>query len=257
MRLDNRVAELCNCSRSRAAQLIKMNSVQVNGNTQDKLSYEVCESDNVKVLKEFAFASAGGYKLAKALAVTKTKIFGVCADIGASNGGFCDCLLQNGAEKVYAVDVGECALPDSLKNNAKIVIKDRLNARNLTLDDIGEFIDFATVDVSFISLKLVLKPLCDIGKDSLQIFALIKPQFEAGKKALSKKGIVLSIADRVKVVNDIIAFANSIGLYAHNICCAPIKAGKNIEYIIHLTKCVNNYTINTVDIPYLKEIEQL
>ena len=147
-------------------------------------------------------------------------------------------MLQNGAKKVFAVDVGECALPDELKNDDRVIVKDKTNARYITSDDLGEKCDFACIDVSFISLKLILPAIKGLLRSGGEIIALIKPQFEAGSKNLSKKGLVLSSKIHEKVCEDIAQFAESIGLEKKNITNAPIKEGKNREFLIYLYKSI-------------------
>ena len=162
----------------------------------------------------------------------------ICVDIGASNGGFTDCMLQNGAKKVYAVDVGECAFDESLKSDPRVVVKDRINARYITPDDLGELCDFASIDVSFISLKYILPSVNALLKVGGDVIALIKPQFEAGAKELSKKGIVLSEKTHIKVCEDIKTFALELGFDVKGLTTAPIKSDKNKEFLIYLCKSI-------------------
>lgn len=226
-----------NITRTKAKQLVESGFVELNGNIVKKPSTEVDEHSDIAILDNFKFSSLGGDKLQKAFDdfnySVKDKI---CVDIGASNGGFTDCMLQSGAKKVFAVDVGECAFEESLKNDPRVVIKDKTNARYITKDDLGEYCDFACIDVSFISLKLILPAVKDLLKESGEIIALIKPQFEAGNKHLSKKGLVLDAKIHKQVCEDIKNFADSIGLKFKNITTAPIKEGKNKEFLIYLYK---------------------
>lgn len=211
--------------------------VCVNGKTASKASANVNENDDVSVEREYRFASRGGDKLEKAFSDFSLDVKDkICADIGASNGGFTDCLLYHGAKKVYAVDVGDCAFDDRLKNNDRVVIKDNTNARDLTVDVLGEECDFACIDVSFISLKLVLPAVFSIVKNGGEIVALIRPQFEAGKKNLTKTGLVLSEKVRKSIVDDISAFAKDSGADVLAVTAAPIREGKNVEYLIRLKK---------------------
>ncbi|MDE5616995.1 MAG: TlyA family rRNA (cytidine-2'-O)-methyltransferase, partial [Clostridia bacterium] len=146
-----------NITRSKAQHMIENSFVQVNGNIITKSAFDVNEQSNIEILDTFKFSSIGGDKLQKALSDFKYDVNGKnFADIGASNGGFTDCLLQHGAKKVYAVDVGECAFPEELKNDSRVIIKDRTNARYINAETFGERVDFVCVDVSFISLKLIL-----------------------------------------------------------------------------------------------------
>lgn len=237
MRLDAYLAENFGISRTRARRYIEEGRVKINGIAAEKQSAEVKAGDNISLADEGAFASRGGDKLEKALSDFRADVSGaVCVDIGASNGGFTDCLLRRGAAKVYAVDVGECALPDRLKNDPKVRVKDRLNARYMTKEDIGEECDVVTVDVSFISLRLILPSAAAVLRDGGTVYALIKPQFEAGKSALSKRGIVISEKIRKAVIDDIADFARSAGLIAEGVSVAPIRKGKNVEYVMMLKK---------------------
>lgn len=226
-----------NITRTKAKQLVESGFVELNGKIVKKPSTEVDEHSAIAILDNFKFSSLGGDKLQKAFDdfnySVKDKI---CVDIGASNGGFTDCMLQSGAKKVFAVDVGECAFEESLKNDPRVVIRDKTNARYITKDDLGEYCDFACIDVSFISLKLILPAVKDLLKESGEIIALIKPQFEAGNKHLSKKGLVLDAKIHKQVCEDIKNFADSIGLKFKNITTAPIKEGKNKEFLIYLYK---------------------
>ncbi len=240
MRLDLYLSKLNNISRTKAQQLVESNFVSLNGKIVNKPSIDVSEFDNIEIMQDFKYASLGGDKLAKAILDFNYSIKDkICIDIGASNGGFTDCMLQNGAKKVYAVDVGECAFSENLKNNPKVIVKDKINARFITPNDIGEKADFMSIDVSFISLTYILENVSKLLKNNGQIIALIKPQFECGKKYLSKKGIVQSQKVIDKVIEDIKSYALSIGLTPLKITNAPIKPEKNKEYLILLSKKSN------------------
>lgn len=237
MRLDALVASKTGVSRTKAARFIEEGRVFYRGVCVDKPSKDVPDDAEIELREAQDFASVGGDKLEKALNDFGASVEGaICADIGASNGGFTDCLLRHGAAKVFAVDVGECALPERLKDDPRVVVKDRLNARYIMPSDLGEPCDVVTIDVSFISLKLILPPVKELLKAGGRVFALIKPQFEAGRTALSKRGIVTSQKTRDLVVKDIRGFAESIGLNAFAITEAPIKKDKNVEYVIGLVK---------------------
>ena len=237
MRLDALVASKTGVSRTKAARFIEEGRVFYRGVCVDKPSKDVPDDAEIELREAQDFASVGGDKLEKALNDFGASVEGaVCADIGASNGGFTDCLLRRGAAKVFAVDVGECALPERLKDDPRVVVKDRLNARFIGVDDIGEPLDVVTIDVSFISLKLILPPAERLLKHGGRVFALIKPQFEAGKSALSKRGIVTSPKVRQAVVDDVCAFAKDIGFEVVGVTSAPIKKDKNVEYVIGLVK---------------------
>lgn len=237
MRLDLYLSEKYGYSRTKAAGMIADGFVCVSGNTVTKPSHNVKDGDVVEVTKEYRFASRGGDKLEKAFCDFSLDVEGrICADIGASNGGFTDCLLSHGAAKVYAVDVGDCAFDDALKNDPRVVVRDNTNARDLTENSFGEKCAFACIDVSFISLKLVLPSVFSTVEKGGEVVALIKPQFEAGKKNLTKTGLVLSEKVRKSVVDDIALYAQSIGAECKGITTAPIREGKNVEYLIRLKK---------------------
>lgn len=235
MRLDKYIAEKFG-SRTKAAQAIEEGLVTVNGKRVAP-SFEVKPSDNIEISQpEESFVSNGGYKLSKALKdfnlSVKNMIF---ADVGASNGGFTDCLLKNGAKKVYCIDVGESQLDKSLLDK-NVVVMDNFNARNLRREDFPEKLDGAVIDVSFISLTYVLKNVADCLDDDGIIIALIKPQFECESKNIGKKGIIKNDVIHKKVITKIYSYAAEIGLKTVNLTNAPIKIGKNIEYLILLSK---------------------
>ena len=237
MRIDLLISQKFDYTRTKAKQLIESGFVMLNNEVVSKPSLDVDYDSNIEIIDEFKFASLGGDKLEKAINDFNYSVEGkVCIDIGASNGGFTDCMLSHGAKKVYALDVGECALPDRLKNDGRVIVKDRMNARYVTLDDIGEECDFASIDVSFISLTYILENVAKLLKANGEIIALIKPQFEVGKKYLSKKGIVQSQKVIDSTIEDIKAFAKSIHLEPLNFTNAPIKPNKNREYLILLKK---------------------
>jgi len=194
------------------------------------------ESDcNIEIISENNFVSLGGYKLYKALKDFGFSVKGlVCADIGASTGGFTDCLLQNGAEKVYAVDLNDELLSDKLKCNPKVVELTK-NAKFLKKEDFDDEIDLIVADLSFISEKMVLPVFRNLIKETGKMIILIKPQFEMGEKRKFKNGIVSDEKVRKSVVNDVVLFAESIGLKPLSITEAPIKERKNIEYLLLLS----------------------
>lgn len=239
MRIDLYLVHHHDLSRAKAQQMLKEGMIKCNGKQLTKASYEVKPEDVVTIDSNFRYASIGGDKLQKALDDFSYDPSGkICVDIGASNGGFTDCLLQHGASKVYAVDVGECAFDDRLKNDNRVVVKDKTNARNLTWNDLGEKCDFCCVDVSFISLKYLLPTVFDILKDGAQAICLVKPQFEAGKSNLSKKGIVTDPKVRKRVLDDVCDYAVSLGFTLFGTTTAPIKDKKNIEFLIYIAKII-------------------
>lgn len=242
MRIDKYLSDKYG-SRSKAADAINQGLVLVNGNAVAP-SYDVKETDAITFFKpEHTFVSNGGYKLYKALTDFNFSVDGkIVADIGASNGGFTDCLLQNGAKKVYCIDVGESQLDDSLKCE-KTVIIDNFNARNLTADTFAESPDGAVIDVSFISLTYILKPVADVLKDGSFIIALIKPQFETEGGKVGKNGILKDPLAHKRIINKIYDYAISCNLSPVKLTNAPIKDNKNKEYLILLIKN-GNKTIN-------------
>lgn len=224
-------------SRTYSSQLIKDGLVYVNGKQCIKPSFEVDDSFDISIAEHEEFASAGSKKLVKAFNDFNLDIENlICMDIGASNGGFTDVLLKFGAKKVYAVDVAECALPQIIKEDKRVIVKDNLNARYLTEKDIGEKIDFATVDVSFISLKLILPSVCSVLKDNGECVALVKPQFELNKKALTKNGIVKSDNLRKEALSSILNYLPIVGFTLKGITEAPRVEGKNFEFLIYIQK---------------------
>lgn len=239
MRLDIYISTTQNITRAKAKNMIESGFVRVDSKEITKAGFELKDNSHVEILQAFRFSSLGGDKLQKAFDDFKYDVKDkICVDIGASNGGFTDCMLQNGAKKVYAVDVGECAFDEALKCNPRVVVKDRINARYITPDDLGELCDFASIDVSFISLKYILPAVYALLKVGGEVIALIKPQFEAGAKVLSKKGIVLSEKTHIKVCEDIKTFALGLGFDVKGLTSAPIKSDKNKEFLIYLCKSI-------------------
>ena len=226
-------------SRERAKGLIKSGAVLVNGKTISKPSVDINETDEIiSLAEEFKYVGRGGLKLEKAIDEfgidLKNKI---CIDIGASTGGFTDCMLQNGAARVYAVDVGHDQLAEKLRNDARVCNAEGTDIRNITVDFTGGQVDFISIDVSFISLKLILPKASELLKECGEASVLIKPQFEAGKKGIGKNGIVKDRKVHENVLKDITEFAVSLGFMPNALICSPIKGGSgNTEYLIHLKK---------------------
>ena len=221
-------------SRTKAAEAIERGLVLVNGKTV-KPKDEIKENDEITFVEvKDLFVSNGGYKLARAIDTfhlsCKDKIF---ADIGASTGGFTDCLLQNGAKKVYAVDVGESLLHESLIGDKRIVPMENTNARYLKKEDFQDNIDGVVTDVSFISLRLILPVIKSILTENGEAVVLIKPQFECENKNIGKSGIVHTSA-HPKIVEKVLSFATENGLFPFGITNAPLRKGKNIEYVLWL-----------------------
>lgn len=223
-------------SRSKAAIAIKRGLVTVNGQVVSKVSLEVSDEDEIKLLNELKFVSQGGYKLDKAITDFDLEVSGlIFADIGASTGGFTDCLLQRGAKKVYAVDVGENQLDATLFQSEKVVVMDKTNARYLELENFDEKLDGIVVDCSFISLKTLLPTFDRLLNDGI-VLALIKPQFECGKKFLGKSGILKDKKIRQQVVLDVISAASTLGFFVKGLSKAPERDGKNIEYVVYFDR---------------------
>lgn len=235
MRLDKFAAEKYG-SRSRAAAAIGRGSVLVNG-VPRQASYEVKDGDRVEYAEESVnFVSAGGYKLFKALCDFSFDVGGkVFADIGASTGGFTDCLLKAGARKVYCIDVGESQLDGSLLCRNVVVI-DNFNARNLTADLFGEPLDGVTIDVSFISLTYILGAVSSVLGDGGVVLALVKPQFECESRSVGKNGIVRGADRHMAILKKIYDFAVGCGLAPVKLTVAPERRGKNLEYVALLVK---------------------
>lgn len=234
MRLD---ALLCEnglfSSRTKANQAITEGRVLYNGKPV-KPSLKVDTIDGISVVKD-EFVSNGGQKLKKALVDFNVNIDGmVFADIGASNGGFTDCLLKSGASKVFAIDVGESQLDKSLSSDKRVVVLDNTNARYLTYENLGERVDGVVSDVSFISLTLIINGIKNVLKSDGIALLLIKPQFECGKEFLNKNGIVKSEKARFNAIKKVYSACVELGLYPINLTTAPIRNGKNIEYVIML-----------------------
>lgn len=226
-------------TRNRAKNLIIDGSVSVNGNVVTKPAYEVNDTDKVEIIGEkLKYVGRGGLKLEKAINEFSLVVKDFdCLDIGASTGGFTDCLLQNGAEHVYAIDVGTSQLDLKLKNDNRVTVLENTDARNLTRADVPTLCDLAVIDVSFISLTKIVEFILPFLKDDGKLVVLIKPQFEAGRKNIGKSGIVTSEKVRTKVIENLSLYFNAIGLCISGVTPSPIKGGDgNIEYLMLLTK---------------------
>lgn len=220
-------------SRERAKQMIKSGLVSVNGKAVTKPSAEISEIDRVKAGEDLEYVSRGALKLLKVFDMFSTDVSGlVCADIGASTGGFTDVLLSKGAKKVYAVDVGHGQLHEKLKNDDRVVDLEGVNVRELPENTFSEKIGFMCMDLSFISLKLVIPGLCPFLDDCAYVAVLIKPQFEAGKGSVGKNGIVKDKKTHVRVLKELCAFFGECGLNLQGMTYSPVKGGSgNIEYL--------------------------
>lgn len=244
MRIDKFLAEKYG-SRTKAAEAIENRLVSVNGKFISP-SYDYVGGEIAFFKPEVSFVSNGGYKLYKAINDFNFKVEGkVCADVGASNGGFTDCLLQNGAKKVYAIDVGESQLNKSLLCD-RVTVIDNFNARNLKKGLFSEKIDCIVADVSFISLTYILGGISDVLEDGGNAIVLIKPQFECESKKVGKNGIVKDVAQRKKIVEKICNYSLSVNLSPQDITVAPVRVGKNREYLLLLAKNVKQINIQKI-----------
>ena len=225
-------------SRQRAQAVIMSGQVYVNEQKVDKAGAQFGEEVPIEVRGQtLSYVSRGGLKLEKAMnTFTGIHLQGaVCGDIGASTGGFTDCMLQNGAAKVYAVDVGYGQLAWSLRSDERVICLERTNARYLTHAQVPDELDFASVDVSFISLKLILPALRGLLKEDGQVVCLVKPQFEAGREKVGKKGVVRDPAVHLEVLQNFLNHAREAGFTVKDMTFSPIRGPEgNIEYLGHL-----------------------
>ena len=228
-------------SREKAKAVIMAGDVFVNGQREDKpgTSFDESKITSLEVKGEqLPYVSRGGLKLEKAMKSFELKLDGfICMDIGASTGGFTDCMLQNGAIKVYSVDVGHGQLAWKLRSDERVVCMEKTNFRYLTRDDIDDDLDFASVDVSFISLTKILIPARKLLKDGGEMVCLIKPQFEAGREKVGKKGVVREPETHEEVICKVIDFAHIIGFKVLNLDFSPVRGPEgNIEYLLYIKK---------------------
>ena len=233
-------------SRELAKAYIMAGDVYVDGNKEDKAGTKVDVNANIELRgKVMPYVSRGGYKLEKAMEVFPVTIEGkICMDIGSSTGGFTDCMLQNGASKVYSIDVGYGQLAWKLRNDERVVCMEKTNVRYITEEQVPDKPQFASVDVSFISLTKVIPPALNVMSDDAQLVCLIKPQFEAGRENVGKKGVVRDKKVHEEVILKIIDFAFEIGLNVIGIDFSPIKGPEgNIEYLIMLDRKNEGLTI--------------
>ena len=227
-------------SREKAKAIIMSGNVYVDGQREDKAGTAF---DGSRIRLEvrgstLKYVSRGGLKLEKAMEKWQLQLEGlVCMDIGASTGGFTDCMLQNGAARVYSVDVGHGQLDWRLRNDARVICMEQTNFRYMVREDIPEELDFASVDVSFISLTKILIPARNLLKTGGQIVCLIKPQFEAGRGKVGKNGVVREPETHREVIAKIVDYADSIGFAVSHLEYSPIRGPEgNIEYLLHLRK---------------------
>ena len=226
-------------SREKAKAIIMSGNVFVEDQREDKAGTTFPEDVKIEVRGHvMPYVSRGGLKLEKAIKNFDVSVEGkVCTDVGSSTGGFADCMLQNGAVKVFAIDVGRGQLDWKLRQDPRVVCMEKTNIRYVTPEDIGEPVDFSSIDVSFISLTKVLGPIRDYLTEDGEIVALIKPQFEAGREKVGKKGVVREKSTHHEVIEKVTSYAASIGFDILEIEFSPIKGPEgNIEYLVHLKK---------------------
>ena len=226
-------------SREKAKALIMSGIVYVNGQKEDKAGTTFDETAPIEVRgNTLKYVSRGGLKLEKAMTHFGVELKDkICMDVGASTGGFTDCMLQNGATKVYSVDVGHGQLAWKLRNDERVVCMEKTNIRYVTHENIPDEIGFSSIDVSFISLTKVLEPVRELLCPGGEVVALIKPQFEAGREQVGKKGVVRDKSVHLEVIKKVLEYALSIGFSVLNLEFSPIKGPEgNIEYLAHLKK---------------------
>lgn len=238
-------------SREKAKALIMSGIVYVDGQKEDKAGSTFDDTKTIEVRGTvLPFVSRGGLKLDKAVKVYDLSFDNmVCLDIGASTGGFTDCMLQNGASKVYAVDVGHGQLDWKLRNDERVICMEKCNFRYVTSDEIPEQIDFAATDVSFISLTKILIPAYNLLKKDAYMVCLIKPQFETTKEKVGKKGVVRDPAVHKEVIEKVISFSEDIGFETVNLDFSPIRGPEgNIEYLLLIKKTKEGMAKEVTDI---------
>ncbi len=226
-------------SREKAKELIRKGQVYVDGQQADKPSRKLSgeSAPSIEIRGDLlSFVSRGGLKLAKALESFPIDLKGrVCMDVGASTGGFTDCMLKNGAAKVYAVDVGTGQLAPSLRTDSRVICMEQTNMRYLKAEDLGEKMDFISIDVSFISLEKILPPAAACLKEGGEMVCLVKPQFEAGRGKVTKKGVIKDLGLRRRVLAEVMDFAGHLSLYPSGLTGSPIRGPEgNVEFLLHL-----------------------
>ena len=241
-------------SRERAKSIIMSGSVFVNNQRSDKAGDMISDDAVVEVRGgELKYVSRGGLKLEKAIAEFGISLEGkICMDVGASTGGFTDCMLQNGAQKVYSVDVGYGQLAWKLRSDERVTNLERTNIRYVTREQVPDELDFSSIDVAFISLKLVLPVVKELLKNDGTGVALIKPQFEAGREKVGKKGVVREPSTHIEVINNVLDFTRDLGLKVSEVTFSPIRGPEgNIEYLMYFSK---NGEDNEIDVEKIVEI---
>ena len=240
-------------SREKAKAIIMSGNVFVEGQREDKAGSTFSDEVQIEIKGHtLPYVGRGGLKLEKAMNNFELNLKDkVCTDVGSSTGGFTDCMLQNGARKVFAIDVGRGQLAWKLRQDERVVSMEKTNIRYVTPEDLGEPIDFSSIDVSFISLTKVLLPIRNYLKPDGEIVALIKPQFEAGREKVGKKGVVREKSTHHEVIEQVISYAVSIGFQVLELEYSPIKGPEgNIEYLVHLKKTEEPVDIMDVKVDY-------
>ena len=230
-------------SREKAKAIIMTGNVFVNEQREDKAGQKFPVDVYIEIRgKKLKFVSRGGYKLEKALQVFPIDLTDLtCMDVGASTGGFTDCMLQNGAKFVYSIDVGTNQLAWKLRQDERVRSMEKTNIRYVTPEDVGELVDFVSIDVAFISLTKVLEPIRHLMKDGARMVCLIKPQFEAGREKVGKKGVVRDLAVHKEVMEQVITYAKSLGFLIKGLDFSPIRGPEgNIEYLLYIQKMENS-----------------
>ena len=237
-------------SRAKAKAIIQSGIVYVDGKLQGKAGAMIEDTGNIEIKGEpLRYVSRGGLKLEKAIEKFSIELEGkICMDVGASTGGFTDCMLQNGAGKVYAIDVGQNQLDEMLRRDKRVVSMEKTNIRYMVPEDMTEDITFVSIDVSFISLTKILLPVYHLLAMQGEVVCLIKPQFEAGKEKVGKKGVVKDKKIHDKVIQTVVDYAIKIGFQILNLDFSPVKGPEgNIEYLLYLRKTE----------PYLEDAHQI
>lgn len=244
-------------SREKAKAIIMSGNVFVDNQREDKAGQQFDPKVDIVVKGgEMKYVSRGGYKLEKAMEQFPIDLQGkVCMDVGSSTGGFTDCMLQNGAFSVYAIDVGTNQLAWKLRQDERVVCMEKTNIRYVTPEDIPHLAQFVSIDVAFISLTKVLPAVINLMEDEAQIVCLIKPQFEAGREKVGKKGVVRDASVHLEVVERIVTFAMDMGFHVMGLTYSPIRGPEgNIEYLLYAKKSMES---NTFDLEQCKEVVKL
>lgn len=242
-------------TKSKAQGAIMAGDVKINDEVITKAGYQLELKETTRIeVKSLPFVSRGGLKLDKAIKAFNIDLYNrICLDAGASTGGFTDCMLQNNAQKVYAVDVGYGQIAWKLRNDVRVKVVERTNIKNCAFDEIYDsndpLADFCAMDLSFISITKVLDNIKKLlNPQKQEIVSLIKPQFEAGKELVGKNGVVREKSTHCKVINEVISYAESIGLYAQQLTYSPIKGpAGNIEYLVQLVNHPTDFDTGLVD----------